>query len=108
VIIHHLNCGCMCPFGGALFDGSSKGLFAHLVCHCWLIETRTNGLVLVDTGFGCADVESPSRIDPGFRFFNNIKFRTSLTAQAQSRLASNPQTFATSYSPTLILIMRGG
>ena len=24
--IHHLNCGCMCPFGGAFYDGFSKGL----------------------------------------------------------------------------------
>lgn len=47
--IHHLNCGTDCPFGGALFDGRSKGLTGHLVCHCLLIETN-EGLVLVDTG----------------------------------------------------------
>jgi hypothetical protein len=48
--IHHLNCGCMCPFGGAFYDGFSKGLHAHLVCHCLLIETDRDGLILVDTG----------------------------------------------------------
>jgi glyoxylase-like metal-dependent hydrolase (beta-lactamase superfamily II) len=81
--IHHLNCGCMCPFGGPLFDGATFGLFAHLVCHCWLIETDRDGLILVDTGFGSADVEDPSRIDTFFRRFNNIKFNHSLTAISQ-------------------------
>jgi hypothetical protein len=36
--IHHLNCGCMCPVGGRLWDGVSRGLTANLVCHCQLIE----------------------------------------------------------------------
>ncbi|WP_244637924.1 hypothetical protein [Pantoea agglomerans] len=44
--IHHLNCGCMCPLGGAFYDGFSKGLKAHLVCHCLLIETDRDGLVI--------------------------------------------------------------
>ncbi|HAC66528.1 MAG TPA: MBL fold metallo-hydrolase, partial [Pseudomonas sp.] len=35
--IHHLNCGCMCPLGGALYDGFSRGLAAHLACHCLLV-----------------------------------------------------------------------
>lgn len=47
--VHHLNCGCMCPLGGALFDGYSRRLTASVVCHCLLIETDTNGLILVDT-----------------------------------------------------------
>ena len=54
--VHHLNCGCMCPLGGALFDGFSKGLTAQLVCHCLLLETDQHGLVLVDTGFGSRDI----------------------------------------------------
>lgn len=78
--IHHLNCGCMCPLGGPMFDGTSRGLFAHLVCHCWLIETDRDGLILVDTGFGTADVENPSRIASFFRKLNNIKFKQALTA----------------------------
>jgi glyoxylase-like metal-dependent hydrolase (beta-lactamase superfamily II) len=73
----------MCPLGGALFDGTSKGAFAHLVCHCWLIETERDGLVLVDTGFGRQDVENPSRISAFFRYFNNIKLEHSLTALAK-------------------------
>jgi len=61
----------MCPLGGALFDGFSRGLLSHLVCHCLLIETN-QGLVLVDTGFGLRDVQSPySRLSPFFVQFNN-------------------------------------
>lgn len=28
--IHHLNCGCLSPLGGVLFDGFSQGVTAHL------------------------------------------------------------------------------
>lgn len=83
--IHHLNCGCMCPVGGALFDGYSRGLTACLVCHCLLIETDTNGLVLVDTGFGQRDVQTPQRLSRFFRVFNNIQFEHRLTALEQVR-----------------------
>jgi hypothetical protein len=62
--IHHLNCGCMCPIGGPLFDGFSRGPRARLVCHCLLVETD-QGLVLIDTGFGLRDVKAPySRLSP--------------------------------------------
>lgn len=81
--IHHLNCGCMCPVGGALFDGFSRGLTAHLACHCLLIETN-QGLVLIDTGFGLRDVQSPySRLSSFFIHFNNIQFDRKYTAIAQ-------------------------
>ncbi|MBD3882850.1 MBL fold metallo-hydrolase [Phormidium tenue FACHB-886] len=81
--IHHLNCGCMCPLGGALFDGFSQKLTASLVCHCLLIETD-RGLVLVDTGFGQRDVKSPySRLSPFFIHFNNIQFDRKYTALEQ-------------------------
>ncbi len=51
--IHHLNCGTMCPIGQRLVNGSGS-VFAtgRLVCHCWLIETDLDGLILVDTGYG--------------------------------------------------------
>lgn len=79
--IHHLNCGCMCPLGGAFYDGFSKGLKAHLVCHCLLIETDRDGLVLVDTGFGRQDIHTPgSRLSGFFRALNNIQRRDELTA----------------------------
>ncbi|MDZ7320536.1 MBL fold metallo-hydrolase [Kosakonia sacchari] len=84
MIIHHLNCGCMCPLGGALYDGFSKGVHAHLACHCLLLETQNHGLVLVDTGFGTTDMRQPRRNIPAFfRLMNNIQHRESLTALAQ-------------------------
>ncbi|WP_120994702.1 MBL fold metallo-hydrolase [Stutzerimonas urumqiensis] len=84
--IHHLNCGCMCPLGGAWFDGFSKGLTASLVCHCLLIETEAHGLVLVDTGFGACDVQRPrERLSPFFIAFNNIRFEHRYTALEQVR-----------------------
>jgi glyoxylase-like metal-dependent hydrolase (beta-lactamase superfamily II) len=85
--IHHLNCGTDCPFGGALFDGRSKGLTGHLVCHCLLIETG-EGLVLVDTGYGLRDVDHPHRnpeprITRTMRSLLNIKLREEETAIRQ-------------------------
>ncbi len=80
--IHHLNCGTDCPFGGALFDGFSKGPVGKLVCAAQLIETD-GGLVLVDTGYGMQDVEQPSRLPAFFRSALNIQFRREETALFQ-------------------------
>jgi glyoxylase-like metal-dependent hydrolase (beta-lactamase superfamily II) len=83
--IHHLNCGCMCPVGGRLMDGVSRGLAGQLVCHCLLVETD-RGLVLVDTGFGTRDVEAPyERLSPFFIHFNRIQFDRRYTALEQVR-----------------------
>jgi Metallo-beta-lactamase superfamily len=46
--VHHLNCGTI------------NAPAAPLVCHVLLVET-TNGLVLVDTGFGAQDCADPAR-----------------------------------------------
>lgn len=56
VKVHHLNCATLCPVSSLLFNGSGH-LWeqGRLVCHCLLIETH-DGLVLVDTGLGRADV----------------------------------------------------
>ena len=86
--IHHLNCGSDCPLGGALYDGRSRGVLGHLVCHCLLIETDAHGLVLVDTGFGLKDVDHPHRspeprIPRFFRSLLNIQLRESETAARQ-------------------------
>lgn len=56
--VHHLDCGTDCPLGGVPFDGRSLGPLGRLVCHCPLIEHDT-GLILVDTGYGLEDVDSP-------------------------------------------------
>ncbi|MBN1375702.1 MAG: MBL fold metallo-hydrolase, partial [Dehalococcoidia bacterium] len=57
ISLHHLNCCTFMPGTGRLFNGRSPCI---LVTHCLLIETP-GGLVLVDTGLGMADVESPQR-----------------------------------------------
>ena len=82
--IHHLNCGCMCPVGGRLWDGVSRGLTGQLVCHCLLVETDSSGLVLVDTGFGARDVEDPyERLSPLFIHANRIQLEHRYTALEQ-------------------------
>ncbi|MCD9588345.1 MBL fold metallo-hydrolase [Streptomyces sp. 8ZJF_21] len=48
--VHHLNCGTMHLRGGP-----------RLVCHVLLLETDTQGLVLVDSGFGLMDISAPGR-----------------------------------------------
>lgn len=66
--IHHLNCTTMCPPGGRLMDGRKgfKGPAA-LTCHCLLVE-GSQGLILVDTGFGLQDVYQPrTRLSPLFK-----------------------------------------
>jgi glyoxylase-like metal-dependent hydrolase (beta-lactamase superfamily II) len=92
VRIHHLNCGTDCPFGGALFDGRSKGALGHLVCHCLLIETDRSGLVLVDTGYGLKDVRKPlPRLSAPFMTLLNIRLREEETAIRQvQRLGFDP------------------
>lgn len=85
MIVHHLNCGTCCPWGGRLFDGTSHGLLhGHVVCHCLLIESD-KGLVLVDTGLGMKDAARHKRVTRFFRFLNQPQFRPEETAAAQVR-----------------------
>ena len=57
--VHHLDCGTMCPHGRRLISGKGGWLEAGtMCCHCLLIET-SQGLVLVDTGLGTADIGNP-------------------------------------------------
>jgi glyoxylase-like metal-dependent hydrolase (beta-lactamase superfamily II) len=84
--IHHINCGTMCPIGGSLFFYPRDADPAHrrLVCQCLLIETESEGLVLVDTGFGVRDVRHPeSRIDRMFRTLDGICLNEAETALRQ-------------------------
>ena len=59
--VHHLNCGAMQPYGGALWDGQTPGFGPSvLACHCLLIEGDADeggdgGLTLVDTGVVSTD-----------------------------------------------------
>ena len=59
--LHHLNCGTLSPPLGAALMGAATAGFRHgdLVCHCVLVETD-RVLLLVDTGFGLADVARPA------------------------------------------------
>jgi glyoxylase-like metal-dependent hydrolase (beta-lactamase superfamily II) len=83
--VHHLNCGCMCPLGGRLWDGVSRGATGRLICHCLLVE-GDDGLILVDTGFGLQDVQHPyGRLSPLFVHMNRIRFDRRDTALEQVR-----------------------
>ena len=81
--VHHLNCGTHCPFGGAIFDGVSRGALARIVTHCLLVETD-RGLVLVDAGYGLEDVRRPHpRLPRAWRALLNIRLREGDTALRQ-------------------------
>ncbi|MGC1165802.1 MAG: MBL fold metallo-hydrolase [Solirubrobacterales bacterium] len=81
--IHHLSCGSLCPHGGRLIGGEGGPLAtAEVVCHCLLIE-GSDGLVLVDTGFGSEDARNPARLGQPFRAFLRPRPRLEETAVAQ-------------------------
>ena len=81
--IHYLRCGTDCPFGGAIFDGFSKGPFGLIPCAAQLVETN-EGLVLIDTGYGVQDVQKPHpRLSKFFHALLNIRFRMEETALHQ-------------------------
>jgi glyoxylase-like metal-dependent hydrolase (beta-lactamase superfamily II) len=67
--IHHIDCGTMCPLGASLIGSEghfwNRGVFA---CHCLLVETE-QGLVLIDTGLGTADLGEDSRLPKDFKWF---------------------------------------
>ena len=82
--VHHLNCGTMCPYGGRWVTGTGALRSpTRLVCHCLLIET-SHGLVLVDSGLGLRDVETPAdTIGREFTLFMNAKLDPAETAARQ-------------------------
>jgi glyoxylase-like metal-dependent hydrolase (beta-lactamase superfamily II) len=84
--IHHLNCGTMQPYGGALFDGQTRGLGpATLACHCLLLETEA-GLVLVDTGTVSRDpAADAARHSPVFRRVDRLRLDPAEAAFNQIR-----------------------
>jgi glyoxylase-like metal-dependent hydrolase (beta-lactamase superfamily II) len=60
ISIYHLNCGSLdAPLGVALFGNGGLFKRARAVTHCVLAETE-DGLLLIDTGFGTADVIAPT------------------------------------------------
>lgn len=75
--VHHLNCGTFCPLAGQLVAPGGK-----LVCHCLLVES-TDGLVLVDSGFGRRDVENVRDIHPLMRWAARPRLALAETAADQ-------------------------
>ncbi len=75
--VHHINCGTMCP-------PASKWVIGHdeLICHCLLIETDRDGLVLVETGIGTIDIHIEDRFPRAARTFLRPRFDLSETAIA--------------------------
>jgi len=58
--VHHIDCATMCPVSARLVNGRGGWLEpARMVCHCLVIEGK-DGLILVDTGLGTADVNDPN------------------------------------------------
>jgi glyoxylase-like metal-dependent hydrolase (beta-lactamase superfamily II) len=81
--IHHLSCGSLCPHGGRLIGGEGGALArAEVICHCLLIES-SDGLVLVDTGFGSGDARNPAQLGQPFRALLSPRPRYEETALAQ-------------------------
>lgn len=78
--IHHLNCATMHPVGS--FGGRAAP--AGMVAHCLLVE-RPTGLLLVDTGFGSADVADPKRLGQPFRAIVRPELDPAETAIARVR-----------------------
>jgi len=83
--IHHLGCGTMCPHGGRLISGEGSLLGkARIICHCLLIE-GADGLVLVDTGFGLADMRNTRQLGAIFDTLLRPQAREAETAIEQIR-----------------------
>jgi glyoxylase-like metal-dependent hydrolase (beta-lactamase superfamily II) len=70
-VIHHLNCASFAP-----------RLVGPMVAHVLLVE-RPEGLLLVDSGFGTADVADPGRLGRAFGALMRPALREQETALAQ-------------------------
>jgi glyoxylase-like metal-dependent hydrolase (beta-lactamase superfamily II) len=70
----------MCPVGARLLLGGDP----RIVCHVLVVE-GSDGLTLVDTGFGTADVTSPPRSSRPFNLMMQPRLEMSETAVAQVR-----------------------
>jgi glyoxylase-like metal-dependent hydrolase (beta-lactamase superfamily II) len=82
-VVHHVDCGTMCPVGGRLFGFDSWLGRGRMVCHCLLVETDKDGLVLVETGFGTADCAQPERLPRAFRAVAAPRLDPTETARAR-------------------------
>lgn len=84
--VRFLNCGTMYPRIAPLLSAMQD----RSCCICMLIETG-NGLVLVDTGFGTADMRDPGRLGSRANLLLNVRTDPSLPAVEQiARLGLDP------------------
>lgn len=72
--VHHINCCTLRPRG----LGSINPALRLMPCHCLLLE-GDDGLTLVDTGVGEADIENPRRLGP-MHYVLNLSGRKDETA----------------------------
>lgn len=85
--VHHLNCGAMQPYGGALWDGQARLAGpAVLACHCLLLEGEDGGLALVDTGVVSTDPDADrARHSPFFLAVDRLDLDPMQSAAARIR-----------------------
>lgn len=58
--IHHVDCASLCPAARRAINGEGSLLErGTMPAHCLIVETKTHGVVVVDTGFGRADAADP-------------------------------------------------
>jgi len=89
--VHHLACGTMCPHGGRLISGEGSALGkARIICHCLLVE-GSDGLVLIDTGFGLDDMRNTRQL--------GLIFDTLFRPQAREADTAIEQVRALGHSP---------
>ncbi len=90
--VHHLACGTMCPHGGRLISGEGSALGkARIICHCLLVE-GSDGLVLIDTGFGLDDMRNTRQLGAIFDTLFRPQAREADTAIEQVRaLGHSPE-----------------
>lgn len=75
----------MCPRSARLINGAGGWLSPGLiVCHVLLVEA-TDGLVLVDTGFGVGDVRNPRQLARSFTAITHPRLELGDTAVEQVR-----------------------
>lgn len=76
----------MRPLGGPLILGrhGARTLGCAMVCHCLVVETAADGLVLIDSGFGLGDVHDPrGRLGAAYLGLVRPELSESMTALRQ-------------------------
>ncbi|MEW5733989.1 MAG: MBL fold metallo-hydrolase [Thermodesulfobacteriota bacterium] len=84
--VHHLNCCTLRPRG----LGSLTPTLRLMPCHCLLVETG-DGLVLVDSGVGEADIDNPKRLGPMHYVLNLGKSKEETAVSHVRRLGFAPR-----------------